>query len=175
MWKLYTGDMPCWQKSRYQNKNWLLAQNIQILGSKLHIFVPSCQLEPHRSMLSARKRCLTDSLIWGYQMSYLLPENKFIFGSKMAKFGISPNIDLFSPFGPMPDQKTMPTRCLCGFPLCGNQNFCFLLLKLETMQTRCLGGFLICGYQNICSLPKWLGCFAQNRPFLPQYVLFGHI
>ena len=72
----YTGDMPCWQKSRYQNKNWLLAQNIQILGWKLHIFVPVSQLEPHRSMFSTLKRCLIGSLIWGYQKFYsFLPKN----------------------------------------------------------------------------------------------------
>ena len=32
-----TGDLSCWLKSRFQNKNWLSASNIQFLGSKLHI------------------------------------------------------------------------------------------------------------------------------------------
>ena len=28
-----------------------------------------------------------------------------------------PNIGMFGPFGPMPDKKTMRTRCLGGFPV----------------------------------------------------------
>ena len=36
----------------------ILAPNIQILGSKKHIFAPSSQLEPRRSMSSTQKRCL---------------------------------------------------------------------------------------------------------------------
>ena len=38
----------------------------------------------------------------------------------------------------------------------------------KAMGTRCLGGLLICWYQNFCSLPQYLGCLAQKRPFLPQ-------
>ena len=41
----------------------------------------------------------------------------------------------------------------------------------KTMGTRCLSGFLICVYQNFCSFPKWLGCLAKKRPFLPQNML----
>ena len=41
----------------------------------------------------------------------------------------------------------------------------------KTMRMRCLGGYLICGYQNFCSVPKWLGCLARKRPFLPQNML----
>ena len=39
---------------------------------------------------------------------------------------------------------------------------------------RCLlrtNGFSACGYQNFCSHPKWLGCLARKRPFLPQIML----
>ena len=66
--------------------NGLLAPNIQIFGSKLHIFVPSDQFEPHRSMFSTRKRCLIGPLIWGYQKFYSIPLKKWIFGPKPAKF-----------------------------------------------------------------------------------------
>ena len=44
-------------------KNGLLAPNIQIFGSKLHIFISSAQLELHRSMFSTQKRRLIGSLI----------------------------------------------------------------------------------------------------------------
>ena len=59
---------------------------IQILESRLHIFVPCGQLEPHRSMFSTRKRCLIGSLIWGYQKFYSLPK-KWTYGPTTAKFG----------------------------------------------------------------------------------------
>ena len=58
----------------YHTKNWLLAPNIQILGSKKQIFAPSGQLEPHRSMFSTQKRCLIRSLIRGYQKFYSIPQ-----------------------------------------------------------------------------------------------------
>ena len=62
----------------HYTKNWLLAPNIQILGSKKHIFAPSGQLEPHRSMFSTRKRCLIGLPIWGYQNFYSLPPKNWI-------------------------------------------------------------------------------------------------
>ena len=40
--------MPPWQKLQFQNKKLTLAPNIQIFRSKLHIFVPSSQMEFHR-------------------------------------------------------------------------------------------------------------------------------
>ena len=62
-----------------QTKKWLLAPNIQISGSKLHIFIPSGQLEPHRSMFSTWKRCLIGPLIWGYRKFYSIPpKNGFL-------------------------------------------------------------------------------------------------
>ena len=51
----------------------------------------------------------------------LSPPEKWIFGPNMTKFGL--NIGIFGPLYPMSDQKTMQTRCLDGFPLCGYQNF----------------------------------------------------
>ena len=60
-----------------------------------------------------------------------------------------PNIEISGPFDPMPDQKTM--------------------------QTRCLGGFLIFGYQNFCSLPKLFGFWAQIWHFWPNICIFGQI
>ena len=71
----------------HYTKNWLLAPNIQILGSKKHIFAPSGQLEPHRSMFSTRKRCLIGIPIRGYQNFYSLPPKNWILGPKTAKFG----------------------------------------------------------------------------------------
>ena len=43
---------------------------------------------------------------------------------------IWPNICIIGPFDPMPDQKTMRTSCLGGFPLCGYENFYLLPWKL---------------------------------------------
>ena len=71
----------------HPKKNWLLTPNIQILGSKKHIFAPSGQFEPHRSMFSTRKRCLIGIPIWGYQNFYSLPPKNWILGPKTAKFG----------------------------------------------------------------------------------------
>ena len=71
----------------HKTKNWLLAPNIQILGSKKHIFAPSGQFEPHRSMFSTRKRCLIGIPIRGYQNFYSLPPKNWILGPKTAKFG----------------------------------------------------------------------------------------
>ena len=41
----------------------------------------------------------------------------------------------------------------------------------KTMQTRCLGGFPLCGYQDFCFLPKELGFLAQSRPGLASSFL----
>ena len=61
-------------KNRGSNtKNWLLAPKIQILGSKVHIFIPSGPLEPRRSIFSTQKRCLIGCLIWWYQMLFSRP------------------------------------------------------------------------------------------------------
>ena len=43
---------------------------------------------------------------------------------------IWPNIGLFGPFGPVPYQKTMRTRCVGGLLLCRCQNFCFLTNRI---------------------------------------------
>ena len=69
------------------DKNWLLAPNIQNLGSKKHIFAPSDQFEPHRSMFSTRKRCLMGLPIQVYKNFYSLPPKNLISGPKTAKFG----------------------------------------------------------------------------------------
>ena len=43
------------------------------------------------------------------------PQNGQIW-SKICIFGhFGPHIGIFCPFDPMPDQKTLPRRCLCGF------------------------------------------------------------
>ena len=78
---------PINKNHNYYTKNWLFAPNIQIFRSKKHIFAPSGQLEPHRSMFSTRKRCLIGIPIWGYQNFYSLPPKNWILGPKTAKFG----------------------------------------------------------------------------------------
>ena len=60
----------------------ILAAKIQIFGSKMHIFVPSGQFEPHRAKFSARKRCLIGPLIWGYQKFYSIPPKNGFYLSK---------------------------------------------------------------------------------------------
>ena len=81
----------------------LLAPNIQFFGSKLHIFVPSGQLEPHQSMFSTRKRCFIVSLIWGYQKFYSILPQKMNFLPKNGQ--ILPKTDIFGPFDPIPTKK----------------------------------------------------------------------
>ena len=82
---------PVNKNSDSKTKSCLLAPNIQILGSKLHIFVPSDQLKPHRYMFSTRKKCW-----WGYQKFYSLPK-QIILGPKTAKFG--PKLAFLCPVG----------------------------------------------------------------------------
>ena len=109
---------PADKNCNYQTKNWILAPNIQIFGSKKHIFVPSGQVGPHQSMFSSRKRYLIGSLIWGYQKFCSIPPKKD-FWPKTAKLGQNwhflPNIGSFGPFDPMPNQKTIQTSCPGGF------------------------------------------------------------
>ena len=70
---------PADKNCNYQTKNWILAPNIQIFGSKKHIFVPSGQVELYQSMFSSRKRYLIGSLIWG---SFAPSPQIRIFGQK---------------------------------------------------------------------------------------------
>ena len=104
----YTWDMLCWQKL-WLPKNWLFAPNIQIFGSKKHIFAPGDQFEPQRSMFSTPKRCLIGFLIWGYKKFYSLPPKIGILAQKrlnlVQNWHFWPNIGLFGSFDPMPDQK----------------------------------------------------------------------
>ena len=57
---------------------------------------------------------------------------RFFYHGKRGKIGADKaskgiyEASIFEPFGPMLDKKTMQTRYLCGFLLCGYQNFCFL-------------------------------------------------
>ena len=57
-----------------------------------------------------------------------------------------PKIDISCPFGPMPNQETMRTKCIGGFPFFSR--FCLLLQKL---------GFL-----------------AQNDQIWPRTCILGH-
>ena len=86
-------------------------------------------------------------------MFYSIPLKKWIFGPKMAKFGPKlafsakywhfwPNIGNFGPFGPMPGQKPM--------------------------QTRCLGGFSVMLVPKLLLTPKKSGFLAQKLPIWPK-------
>ena len=121
----YKSDMPCWQKSLFQ-KEMTFGPNIQIFGSKLHNFVPSNQLKPHRYLfLHERGLSSIGSLIWGYQKFYFHPINNGFLGQ------LRPNLAKNWHFWPIwfhawpkNNGNKMPTRhCLGGFPLFGYQNF----------------------------------------------------
>ena len=107
-------------------RNWLLAPNIQIFRSKLHICVPSGRWEPHQSMFSTRKRWVI-GVIYGYQNFTITPLKNWFLTPKRPNLArnwhIWPDIGIIGLFDPMPDQKTMRTSCLGGFPLCGYQSF----------------------------------------------------
>ena len=128
--------MPCGQKSRFQYKNWLVAPNIKIFRSKLHIFVSSGQLEPHRSMFSTRKRCLIGSLKWGSQDFYSVPKKMGCWpknGQNWPKTGIFGRIRAFlAHLVPCPTKKQCEQGFHVVFPLRGCQNFCFLLVASTT-------------------------------------------
>ena len=95
----------------YHTKNWLFAPNIQILGSKLHIFVPSGQLEPHRQCFQHERGVSLVPWYEGTKSFNPIPKNGFLAQS----WCFWQNISIFSPFDPMPDQKeTMRKRCLGG-------------------------------------------------------------
>ena len=105
----HIGDLPLLTKNRdSKTKNWLLAPNIPIFGSKLHIFVPSGHFEPYRSMFSTQKRCLIGFRIWGYQKFYSIPKNWFLASNRpnwAQNWHFWSYMGIFGPFDPIPDQK----------------------------------------------------------------------
>ena len=118
---------------KYRNsktKNWLLAPNIPIFGSKLHIFVPSGQFEPYWSMFSTRKRCLIGFLIPGYQKFYSIPKNWFLASNRpnwAQNWHFWLYMGIFGPFDPIPDQKNNANKLhKWFFSLYGYQNFYLL-------------------------------------------------
>merc|ERR1712223_1578910 len=102
-------------------------KNIQILGSKKHIFAPSGQFEPHRSMFSTQKRCLIGLPIRGYQNFYSLPPKNSIWDQKTAKFGpksaflviLGQILPFFAHFVECPTRNQCELGASVGFPLCG--------------------------------------------------------
>ena len=78
---------PVGKDCNYHTKNWLLAPNVQILGSKLHIFVPSSQFEPQGQGQGLQHEKGV-SLVPCYEIPKVLlhPPKKWIFGPKTAKF-----------------------------------------------------------------------------------------
>ena len=99
-------------------------------GSKKHIFAPSGQLEPHRSMFSTQKRGLIGLPIWGYQNFYSLPPKDWIFCLKTAKFGpklaFSAKYRHFWPIWSKAWPKNNADKLSRWFLLCWYQNFYLL-------------------------------------------------
>ena len=94
-------------------QNWHFWQNIGIFGP----------FDPMLDKKTMRTSCLGGFSVMCVPKLSLTPVKIRIFGQKLT---FLPNIGIFGPFGLMADQKTMRTRCLGVFPLCGYQNFCFL-------------------------------------------------
>ena len=107
-----------------KTKTWILDPNIQILASKLHIFVPSGKLVPHRSMFSTWK---IGYLIWGYQTFYALPK-KTDFWPKTGIFGQIPAF--WAHLVQYPTKKQCNQGAQVVFLLSRYQNFSFLPRKL---------------------------------------------
>ena len=89
-------------------KTWLFWPNIGFLGP----------VDPMPNQKSMRTRCLGGfSVTWVPKL--LLPPVRLVFGQIWPKVGIFghfwPNVGIFGPFCPMPDQKTIRTRCLGVF------------------------------------------------------------
>ena len=119
--------------------------------SKLHIFVPSGQLEPHGSMLSTRKRFPDMGVL--KVLVPRTPKNRFLAQKRpnLAQIDILGQILVFlAHLIPCPTQKCKQGTQVV-FRYVGKKNF---LTPTKTMRTSCLSGFLRCGYQNFCSLPK---------------------
>ena len=81
----HTSNMPRWQKSQLPYKKLTFCPKYPNFWVKKHIFAPSGQLEPQRSMFSTWKRCLIGIPIWGYQNFYSLPPKNWILGPKTPK------------------------------------------------------------------------------------------
>ena len=121
---------PVGKDCNYHTKNWLLAPNIQILGSKLHIFVPSSQFEPHWSRSSTRKRCLIGSLLWDTK-SFTPSPQKMDFWPKNGQ--ICPKTGIFGQtwaflahLTQCPTEKQFEQVAKVVFQLCGYKNFYLL-------------------------------------------------
>ena len=111
------------KKSRSPYKKFTFGTNIQIFWSKLHIFIPSSQLEPHRSMGQCFRHGKGVSLVPSYEGTKSFtpspPKNGFL--TFLAKYRY-----FFGSFDQMPDQKTVRTSCLGGFSVMMVPNFCLL-------------------------------------------------
>ena len=89
-------------------------------GPKLRVLILTKCYKPEMAKNQGEHRKMTHSS----ETEVLLhPLKKWIFGPKMAKLAQK---WIFSPFGPMPDQKTMQTRCLGDFfRYAGTKTFAF--------------------------------------------------
>ena len=105
-----------------------------------------------------------------------------LFGPLTAQNCFWPNIGFFGPFDPMPDHKTMQTKCVGGFSFHWYQNFCIFghfgantgifgpfrpMPDQKTMRTRCLGWF------SVIWVPKLLISSVKIRIFSPKTTNFG--
>ena len=101
-----------------------------------------------------------------------------------------PNIGIFGPFDPMPDQKTMRTRCLGGFPIMWVTKLLTFLVKIRifcpktTKFGRKLAFLVIFGQALPAHLvPCWwvgwwlwrTGCISQDTYLLYEYSTFAFV
>ena len=135
----------------YNTKKWLFALNIQIFGSKKHIFAPSGQLVLHRSMFSTHKRCLMVPWYEGTKGFTPSPQ-KMDFGPKNSQ--IWPNTDIFGQL----------------WAFLAHLIYC---LSKKTMRTSCLGVFSIMWVPKLILTPVKLGFLAHKRPNLVQNMHFS--
>ena len=146
----YCGHLLYQQKSRSLNKKLTFGPKNPNFGVKSAHFHPQRPIGASSVNIFNTKEVshwLPDMIV---PKAFLPPLKIRILGPKTTPnyiFGhYRTNIGLIGPFGPMPNQKTMRTRCLCGF--------------------------LLCGYQHFNSIPQKLGSLAQKRPILTQNMHF---
>ena len=106
-----TGDMPCWRKSRFQNKKIdFLPQISKFLGQ-------NCTFSSLEANWSRTGQCFqhekSASFVPWYEGTKIITPSP----QKMDFWHFLPNIDIFGPFDPMPDQNTMRTSHLGGFSI----------------------------------------------------------
>merc|ERR1712012_756649 len=106
-------------------------------GQKKHIFAPSGQFEPQRSMFSTQKKCLIRIPIRRYQNFYSMPPKNWIWGQKTAKFG--PKLAFLVNLGQAMQAYSVPCW-LVGWLVFGSVWFSWLRLAVQF----CVGVYCCC-------------------------------